>query len=173
MTGVQTCALPICFPVTICLEAISDGVGLFEKPEYKNARRTLVIMASILGTLVLGVSYFAHKIYAMPYEDESPTVISQVAQVILGDSTLGKAFFLIVQAATMLILFAGANTTFSAFPLVVNYAAMDGYLPRWLTKRGHKLNFSNGIILLTVSAMILVLAVGLVNRAILVTAVAA
>ncbi|MFM8329135.1 MAG: amino acid permease, partial [Actinomycetales bacterium] len=54
------------------LEAISDGVGLFEKPEYKNARRTLVIMASILGTLVLGVSYFAHKIYAMPYEDESP-----------------------------------------------------------------------------------------------------
>jgi amino acid transporter len=142
------------------LEAISDGVGLFEKPEYKNARRTLVIMASILGTLVLGVSYFAHKIYAMPYEDESPTVISQVAQTILGDSTLGSAFFLVVQAATMLILFAGANTTFSAFPLVVNYAAMDGYLPRWLTKRGHKLNFSNGILVLSGSALILLFITG-------------
>ncbi len=142
------------------LEAISDGVGLFEKPEYKNARRTLVIMASILGTLVLGVSYFAHKIYAMPYEDESPTVISQVAQTILGDSALGKTFFLVVQAATMLILFAGANTTFSAFPLVVNYAAMDGYLPRWLTKRGHKLNFSNGILVLSGSALVLLTITG-------------
>ena len=135
------------------LEAISDGVSLFEKPEYKNARRTLVIMASILGTLVLGISYFAHKIYAMPYEDESPTVISQVAQTILGNSALGSAFFIFVQGATMLILFAGANTTFSAFPLVVNYAAMDGYLPRWLTKRGHKLNFSNGILVLAASAL--------------------
>jgi hypothetical protein len=135
------------------LEAISDGVGLFEKPEYKNARRTLVIMASILGTLVLGISYFAHKIYAMPYEDESPTVISQVAQTILGSSAIGNAFFIFVQGATMLILFAGANTTFSAFPLVVNYAAMDGYLPRWLTKRGHKLNFSNGILVLSGSAL--------------------
>jgi hypothetical protein len=142
------------------LEAISDGVGLFEKPEYKNARRTLVIMSTILGTLVLGISYFAHKIYAMPYEDESPTVISQVAQAILGESGFGQALFYIVQAATMLILFAGANTTFSAFPIVVNYAAVDGYLPRWLTKRGHKLNFSNGIMVLSGSALVLVFITG-------------
>ena len=142
------------------LEAISDGVGLFEKPEYRNARRTLVIMSTILGTLVLGISYFAHKIYAMPYADESPTVISQVAQTILGDSAIGEIFFYVVQAATMLILFAGANTTFSAFPIVVNYAALDGYLPRWLTKRGHKLNFSNGIFLLSGSALVLVFITG-------------
>lgn len=142
------------------LEAISDGVGLFEKPEYRNARRTLVIMSTILGTLVLGISYFAHKIYAMPYADESPTVISQVAQTILGESPLGQVFFYLVQAATMLILFAGANTTFSAFPIVVNYAALDGYLPRWLTKRGHKLNFSNGILVLSGSALVLVFITG-------------
>ena len=98
------------------------------------------MMSLILGSLVLGVSYFAHRIYAVPYEDETPTVISQVAQTILGDGAFGSAFFILVQAATMLILFAGANTTFSAFPIVVNYAAADGYLPRWLTKRGHKLN---------------------------------
>ena len=65
---------------------------------------------------------------------------------------------ILVQAATMLILFAGANTTFSAFPIVVNYAAADGYLPKWLTKRGHKLNFSNGIMVLSGAALILVLA---------------
>jgi hypothetical protein len=139
------------------LEAISDGVALFKEPEYKNARRTLVIMSMILGSLVLGVSYFAHKIYAMPYESGTPTVISQIAKTILGDGTFGSAFFILVQAATMLILFAGANTTYSAFPMVVNFVAQDGYLPNWLTKRGHRLNFSNGILVLTAAAMILVL----------------
>jgi amino acid transporter len=142
------------------LEAISDGVGLFKTPEYVNARRTLVIMSTILGTLVFGISYFAQKIYAIPYQDEAPTVISQVAGAILGDGTLGTIFFYIVQAGTMLILFAGANTTFNAFPIVVNYAAADGYLPRWLTKRGHRLNFSNGILVLTISALILVFVTG-------------
>jgi hypothetical protein len=83
-----------------------------------------------------------------------------VAQAILGDGQFGKIFFLVVQAATMLILFAGANTTFSAFPIVVNYAAQDGYLPRWLTKRGHKLNFSNGILVLSGSALVLVFITG-------------
>lgn len=139
------------------LEAISDGVSLFKEPEHVNARRTLVIMSTILGSLVLGVSYFAHKIYAMPYESGTPTVISQIAKTILGDGAFGSAFFILVQAATMLILFAGANTTYSAFPMVVNFVAQDGYLPNWLTKRGHRLNFSNGILVLTALAMILVL----------------
>ncbi|MEJ6574318.1 MAG: amino acid permease [Actinomycetes bacterium] len=138
------------------LEAISDGVSLFKTPEQVNARRTLVIMSTILGSLVLGVSWFAHKIHAIPYESETPTVISQIAKAILGDGTFGNLFFIVVQAATMLILFAGANTTYSAFPLLVNFVATDGYLPNWLTKRGHRLNFSNGILLLSGSAMILV-----------------
>jgi hypothetical protein len=140
------------------LEAIADGVGLFKSPESANAKKTLVMMSMILGTLVLGVSYFAHRILAVPYEDETPTVISQVASTILGDGAFGSAFFILVQTATMLILFAGANTTFSAFPIVVNYAAADGYLPKWLTKRGHKLNFSNGIMVLSGAALILVVA---------------
>jgi amino acid transporter len=142
------------------LEAISDGVSLFKTPEQVNARKTLVIMSTILGSLVLGVSWFAHKIHAIPYESETPTVISQIAKAILGEGTFGNVFFVLVQAATMLILFAGANTTYSAFPLLVNFVATDGYLPNWLTKRGHRLNFSNGILLLSGTAMILVLVTG-------------
>ena len=138
------------------LEAIADGVGLFKAPEYVNARKTLVMMSLMLGSLVLGVSYFAHKITAVPYESEVPTVISQVASAILGQGAAGKAFFVVVQLATTLILFTGANTTFSAFPIVVNYAAKDGYLPGWLTKRGHRLNFSNGILVLSSAALALV-----------------
>ena len=139
------------------LEAISDGVALFKTPEAVNAKRTLVVMSSILGTLVIGVSWFAQRIHAMPYESGTPTVISQIAKVALGDGTTGKIFFIFVQAATMLILFAGANTVYSAFPILCNFVANDGYLPHQLSKRGHRLTFSNGIIFLAGSAMLLVL----------------
>ena len=142
------------------LEAISDGVALFEQPEHVNARRTLVMMSALLGTLVLGVSWFAHKIYAMPYESGTPTVISQIAKAIVGDSGFGQVMFVMVQLATMLILFAGANTTYSAFPLLCNFVATDGYLPRQLTKRGHRLAFSNGILLLSGGGVFLVLFTG-------------
>lgn len=139
------------------LEAISDGVALFQQPEAVNARRTLFIMSGLLGTLVLGVSWFAHRIYAMPYESGTPTVISQIAKTIVGDGPFGQIMFVMVQAATMLILFAGANTTYSAFPLLCNFVATDGYLPRQLTKRGHRLAFSNGILLLSGGGIFLVL----------------
>jgi hypothetical protein len=139
------------------LEAISDGVALFKTPEHVNAKRTLVIMSCILGTLVLGVSYFAHHIQAMPYESGTPTVISQIAKTAMGDGAFGSFMFIMVQLATMLILFAGANTTYSAFPLLCNFVASDGYLPRQLTKRGHRLAFSNGILLLAGGGIILVL----------------
>jgi amino acid transporter len=139
------------------LEAISDGVALFKTPEHVNARRTLYIMSTLLGTLVLGVSWFAHKIHAVPYESGTPTVISQIAKAIMGDGTIGQVMFVMVQLATMLILFAGANTTYSAFPLLVNFVAADGYLPRQLTKRGHRLAFSNGILLLAGGGIFLVL----------------
>ena len=139
------------------LEAISDGVALFQQPEAVNARRTLFIMSGLLGSLVLGVSWFAHRIYAMPYESGTPTVISQIAKTIVGDGVFGQIMFVMVQAATMLILFAGANTTYSAFPLLCNFVATDGYLPRQLTKRGHRLAFSNGILLLSGGGIFLVL----------------
>lgn len=137
------------------LEAISDGVALFKAPEADNAKRTLVIMSALLGTLVLGVSWFAHQIHAMPYESGTPTVISQIAKAAVGTGTFGQAMFILVQLATMLILFAGANTTYSAFPLLCNFVAADGYLPRQLSKRGHRLAFSNGILLLAGGGLLL------------------
>lgn len=142
------------------LEAISDGVALFKAPEHVNAKRTLVIMSTLLGTLVLGVSWFAHQIHAMPYESGTPTVISQIAKAAVGSGLFGSIMFVLVQLATMLILFAGANTTYSAFPLLVNFVATDGYLPRQLTKRGHRLAFSNGILLLAGGGIFLVLLTG-------------
>ncbi len=142
------------------LEAISNGVSLFKAPEGNNARRTTVIMSSILGTLVLGVSWLANATHAMPYSSGTPTVISQIADVVFGRSAVGHILYLFVQFSTMLILYTGANTPFSGFPFLANFIAEDGFLPRQLTKRGHRLVFSNGIILLTIASSSLLLAVG-------------
>lgn len=142
------------------LEAISNGVSMFRPPAGPNARKTLVVMSALLGFLVLGVSWLAHVTHAVPYLDGNPTVISQVARSALGDSTLGHLGFYVVQAATCLILYTGANTPFNGFPFLANFVAEDGFLPRWLTKRGHRLAFSNGIVVLGVVALILLIGTG-------------
>jgi len=142
------------------LEAISNGVSTFRSPRGLNARRTLVVMSCILGFLVAGVSWLAHATHAVAYVAGSPTVISQVAKAVLGDSAAGHVGFLLVQLATMLILYTGANTPFNGFPFLANFVAADGFLPRWMTKRGHRLAFSNGIIVLTVASLALLLGTG-------------
>jgi amino acid transporter len=142
------------------LEAISNGVSTFKSPRGRNARTTLVVMSCILGSLVAGVSWLAHQTHAVAYVAGSPTVISQVAKAVLGASPAGHVGFLLVQLATMLILYTGANTPFNGFPFLANFVAADGFLPRWMTKRGHRLAFSNGIIVLTVASLALLLGTG-------------
>ena len=140
------------------LEAISDSVALFKEPEHNNARKTLMLMSATLATLIIGIAWLAHKVVAIPYQEGTPTVISLVAQAALGDNLFGQGFYYFVQAATTFILFAGANTCFNAFPNMVNIVANDGFLPKQLTKRGHRLAFSNGIIFISSFAVILVIA---------------
>jgi amino acid transporter len=142
------------------LEAVSDSVPLFKNPEHKNARTTLTLMALTLGTLIMGIAWLAQKTTAVPYAEGTPTVISLVAKAALGDSAFGNIFFYIVQAGTTFILFAGANTCYNAFPNLVSIVAKDGFLPKRLTQRGHRLAFSNGIIFITGGASILVIVSG-------------
>jgi amino acid transporter len=142
------------------LEAISNGVSAFKKPAGLNARRTLTTMSVILGVLVLGISFMAWRTRATPYAGGSPTVISQVAKAAFGNAWYGHIGFVVVQVATALILFTGANTPFTGFPFLASFIAEDSFLPRQLTRRGHRLAFSNGIIVLTIAALALILGVG-------------
>jgi amino acid transporter len=137
------------------IEAVSDAVGAFNPPEGRNARQVLITEGLILGILVAGISWLAHATRATPYSRGYPTVLAQEAQVVFGSTFIGHAFFLLVQLATMLILYTGANTSFNGFPFLTSYVAGDSFLPRWLLKRGHRLVFSNAIILLTVTALAL------------------
>ena len=134
------------------IEAVSDAVGAFRPPEGRNARRVLVIEGMILGALVAGISWLAHATHATPYQSGYPTVLAQEAQYVFGGSFIGHALFYLVQAATMLILYTGGNTSFNGFPFLTSYVAGDSFLPRWLLKRGHRLVFSNAIILLTITS---------------------
>ena len=138
------------------LEAISNGVASFRRPTGRNARITLVVMSSILGFLVLSTTLMARWTHALPYEAGTPTVVAQEVKAILGTGTVGHALYLIVLFGTMVILYTGGNTSFNGFPFLANYVATDEYLPRQLTKRGHRLAFSNGILVLGVVALVLI-----------------
>ncbi|MCW2523293.1 MAG: amino acid permease [Frankiales bacterium] len=142
------------------LEAISNGVSAFKNPSGVNARKTLSIMSAILGSLVLGISYLAFETHATPYTGGSPTVISEVARAAFGQSWYGNTGYVIVQITTALILITGANTPFTGFPFLASFIAEDSFLPRQRTRRGHRLAFSNGIIVLTVAALALIIVVG-------------
>ena len=142
------------------IEAVSNAVSAFRPPEGLNARKVLVAEGLILGTLVAGISWLAHVTHATPYVSGVPTVISQEAREVFGRSFAGTTMWALVQAATALILYTGGNTSFNGFPFLANFVAEDAFLPRWLTKRGHRLVFSSGIIVLAVVSIGLLAAVG-------------
>jgi amino acid transporter len=139
------------------VEAISNGVTAFKKPEWKNARVALVIMGGVLGTLFFGLSALAVKVHPIPYIEGSPTVISQIGDAVFGRSGVGRVLFYLLQGGTMLILVLAANTSFADFPRLASFHAGDNFMPRQLTKRGHRLVFSNGVISLSIASIVLLL----------------
>jgi len=140
------------------IEAVSNAVSALRPPEGRNARQILMIQGSIVAFLIAGISWFAHITHARPYQAGVPTVLAQEADVIFGQPA--HFMFYVVQAATALILFTGGNTSFSGFPFLASFVAEDSFLPRWLAKRGHRLVFSNGIIVLTAVSLTLLIVFG-------------
>src|SRR5205807_2510109 len=95
-----------------------------------------------------------------PYEKGTPTVISQVGKIVFGHGAVGTALYFCLQAGTMLILVLAANTSFADFPRLASFHAGDNFMPKQLTKRGHRLVFSNGIIFLAGAAILLIVVTG-------------
>jgi amino acid transporter len=139
------------------VEAISNTVNVFREPQGVNARRVLTLMACILGVLLAGVAWLAFVTHAAPYLDEYPSMLSEITRAVFGSGVLGNILYFLVQASSAAILFTGANTGFNGFPALASFVAEDRFLPRPLTKRGHRLVFSNGIITLTALAVALLL----------------
>ena len=138
------------------VEAISNGVPAFRKPESSNAAMTLLYMAAILTVLFLGTTILAYLYKVHPRQEE--TVISQFARTIF-PGAMTWAYYLI-QATTAAILILAANTSYADFPRLASLMAKDGYLPRQFAYLGDRLVYSNGIVVLAVLASVLVWAFG-------------
>jgi amino acid transporter len=137
-------------------EAIATGVPAFKPPEAKNAATTLAVMAGLLGTLFIGITFLAVNFgIAAIEEPEKQTVISQIARTIYGSGTLP---FFLFQGFTALLLFLAANTSFNAFPRLLAILAGDSHMPRQFALRGDRLAFSYGIIVLAGLAALLIIA---------------
>lgn len=140
------------------VEAISNGVPAFREPSWKNAAQTLVIMGTMLGLMFVGISWLASELHTIPVAGK--TVIAQIAEGVYGSSGFGRVMFVFTQFATMFILIMAANTGFADFPRLASFQAEDSFLPRQLTKRGHRLVYSNGILALAIMAAVLVVILG-------------
>ncbi len=139
------------------VEAISNGIPAFKKPESKNAGQTLLVMVALLTTMFLGITFLANQYEVVALEHSEKTVVAQVAEGVLGGENLA---FYYLQLATLLILSLAANTAFADFPRLASLIARDRYLPRQLTNLGDRLVFSNGIISLAVLAGALIVIFG-------------
>lgn len=139
------------------LEAISNGVSVFKKPAGRNASKTMLFMSTALGSLVLGVSILAWQLKTSPYSGGNPTVLAQITKLAWGGGWFGWTMLTLVQLSTALILYTGGNTSFNGFPFLTSYVAEDNFLPRQFLVRGHRLSFSNGIIVLTVLSLALLI----------------
>ncbi|PYM86080.1 MAG: amino acid permease [Candidatus Rokuibacteriota bacterium] len=134
------------------MEAISNGVPAFKEPEAHNAAVTSRWMAGILAVLFLGLTLLAQAYRVVPVEHE--TVVSMLGRALFGRG----AFYYLIQAATALILILAANTSFAGFPRLASLLSQDRYAPRQFAKRGDRLVFSNGIVILGAFAALLVIA---------------
>lgn len=135
------------------VEAISNGVPAFQKPETRNAATTLTWMAAILGALFLGITLLALSYHIEANLASNPTVVGQLARQVF----TGPLFWLypVFQFATLLILTLAANTSYSDFPRLASLLARDGFLPHQFAFRGDRLAFSSGIIFLAFLASLL------------------
>jgi amino acid transporter len=134
------------------VEAVSDGVPAFRPPEAKNAAATLVTMAVLAIAMFLGITFLAHAYQVIPTDAESG--VSQLGRAVFGRGVL----YYLVQAATTLILVLAANTAYADFPRLASIVSRDGFLPRQFMNQGDRLAFSNGIIVLSAFAAVLIVA---------------
>lgn len=134
------------------VEAISNGVPAFRSPSTRNAAVTMSWMSLLLGTMFFGITLLSSAFGIMPQAHE--TVLSQLAEHVFGRGAL----YYVMQIATTLILFLAANTSFTGFPQLASIIAQDKFLPRNLAMRGDRLVYSNGIILLSALAILLIIA---------------
>jgi amino acid transporter len=136
------------------VEAIADGVQAFRRPAARNAATTLAVMGALSVTMFLGITILARALHVHiddAIADTDP-VLAQIGATVFGRGLL----FVVLQAFTAGILVLAANTAFQDFPRLSSILARDRFMPSQLRNRGDRLVFSNGVVVLSVIAGMLV-----------------
>lgn len=146
------------------VEAISNGVPFFRAPKSRNAALTLIAMGGLAVVMFGGVTALAvasgvkiaedPAVLGLPPDAVQPTVMAQIGAAIFGSGSIG---FFTLQLATTAVLVLAANTAYNSFPIMASVLGRDGYLPRQFGRRGDRLVFSNGVVILAGSAILLIL----------------
>ena len=126
------------------VEAISNGVPAFKRPQAHNAATTLAVMGAIAISMFVGISWLATHVDGVVASEER-SVLAQVAIAVFGDGSVG---FFLVQVFTAAILVLAANTAYQDFPRLASILGRDRYLPSQFVNRGDRLVFSNGVLVL-------------------------
>ncbi|WP_371377696.1 APC family permease [Sporomusa aerivorans] len=133
------------------IEAISNGVPMFQEPSVNNAIRTTYVMSALLGSMIFGISFLFLHYHLLP--QENVTMLSQLAENVFGRNWA----YYYIQIATMLILYLAANTAYNGLPPLLSIMARDLYVPRYLGEKGERLGYSKGILLLSLISAALII----------------
>ena len=136
------------------VEAIADGVQAFRRPQSKNAAATLALMGATTIGMFIGITYLARNVGVRVAEHVAgqKSVLAQIGDTVWG----GGVMFYVLQVFTALILILAANTAYQDFPRLSAILARDQFVPSQFKNRGDRLVYSNGILVLSGLAMLLV-----------------
>ena len=151
------------------VEAISNGVPMFRRPKSRNAATTLAMLGLIAASMMISILVLARETgvkivddaatqltyQGAPVPENTPIdpAISQIASAVFGQ---GSILFILITVVTGFILVLAGNTAFNGFPTLASVLSRDSFLPHQMVRRGDRLSYSNGIVVLTVAAIALI-----------------
>ncbi len=131
------------------VEAISNGVPMFRRPKSRNAATTLAMLGGIAAAMMVSILFLARATGVKIVEDPA----SQIASAVFGH---GSILFILITVVTGFILVLAGNTAFNGFPTLASVLSRDSFLPHQMVRRGDRLSYSNGIVVLTLAAIALI-----------------
>ena len=151
------------------VEAISNGVPMFRRPKSRNAATTLAMLGGIAAAMMVSILFLARATGVKIVEDPAAQLavdgvpighkvavdpaISQIASAVFGH---GSILFILITVVTGFILVLAGNTAFNGFPTLASVLSRDSFLPHQMVRRGDRLSYSNGIVVLTLAAIALI-----------------
>lgn len=141
------------------VEAVSNGVRAFRDPTVRNAQRSLTVIIGLLIVLLAGIAYLV-RAYGIQATDPGQPGYQSVLSMLVAAVAGRNWFYYFTIGSVLVILSLSANTAFADFPRLCKAVAQNGFLPHAFGFRGRRLVYTQGILVLTVLAGVLLVIFG-------------